>query len=797
MRNHTLNLFRISNLPNLDFSFRLITFELRAYEGKSDLYNKHLQKIVQEVSSAIGGPAALLKREGKYYVAIPSDYSFEDAKINVGPLIIALKQLPEVHHIKPSELGDENLDVAYKFLDFAIRKQLAAKSTLWKLDSSHFFEKEPLPSRDDSVIQIFSGFTYKLIRLQDGHFYIMLDSTSKYVDKHRLSHYVNSANAETLGKKFIGDRFLYLNGDNWYAVELRGYGDPVGIHEFSPDGKSSHKVYDYIINKPGARQRDIKAVLKPEDLTMLYRYPGRNMESHHGAVSLAKRVYRTSDPEIKSLHSKSIKDPSRRFGLINKFIRQYFLSLEFGGMALNISKAPLQEKVYSFQLPSLKYKSGQELKVGHYTTGGNTNMRDFGAERKAYIEKYGVLNESPFDSQYLVVPVNMERSLVEAFKKNAEAQLKRLSPKFRDFKIIRYPVKDGYAATLQVQEIEKALRAQNALRGFALFILPDLVTDSKRMITTFHNALKSKFYPDLKVQCASAFQIRSYFQAYPQAGSSDLMEYKVPEMNKGKFRSYLFYLILQHLIINRKWPFALAKDSHYDIYIGVDVHDRYAGFTFFLKNGENIFFTHERVMKKMTGQRAEKLTTGLLYNKLYDKLKTFISSNCPSPNGIVIIRDGKSFDEEHQALEKVLVTLGNEGYLGSGQPKYGVVDLHKQSVFPLRIAAENNGFDKLENPKAGTYKLLNATEGFVFNTGYPFALRGSAKPLHLSLKWGNVDFIKVLEDVFCQSMLAFSAPDRSSSLPITIKLIDTLLEPLALAAELEEINEESNVMLHS
>ena len=95
----------------------------------------------------------------------------------------------------------------------------------------------------------------------------------------------------------------------------------------------------------------------------------------------------------------------------------------------------------------------------------------------------------------------------------------------------------------------------------------------------------------------------------------------------------------------------------------------------------------------------------------------------------------------------------------------------------------------MENPLVGTYKLLSGTEGFLFNTGYPFIIPGTAKPLHLSLKTGNVEFVKIMEDIFHQSMLAFSAPDRSNALPITIKLIDTLLEPLTGATEEEEEDE--------
>lgn len=57
-----LNLYRITNLSELDFSYRLIGFELPFIEGKEDLYNKQLLKISQKISSMTGGPAAIVKR---------------------------------------------------------------------------------------------------------------------------------------------------------------------------------------------------------------------------------------------------------------------------------------------------------------------------------------------------------------------------------------------------------------------------------------------------------------------------------------------------------------------------------------------------------------------------------------------------------------------------------------------------------------------------------------------------------------------------------------------------------------
>ena len=63
---------------------------------------------------------------------------------------------------------------------------------------------------------------------------------------------------------------------------------------------------------------------------------------------------------------------------------------------------------------------------------------------------------------------------------------------------------------------------------------------------------------------------------------------------------------MQLLMMNKDF-WDLMENPHYDIYIGIDVHDRHAGFTFFLKNGEHIFFFPEPVPLKNRSQSAEKL----------------------------------------------------------------------------------------------------------------------------------------------------------------------------------------------
>lgn len=786
MRKHTLNLYKINNLSELDFSYKLIEFQLPQIEGKEDLFNKQLQKLLLKVSSITEGPAAIINRNNNIFIAIPSDKTFEETRVDVTPFSVSLKLLPDIYHLG-SHINVENMDIVLKFLDFEIRKQLLNNKSIWKLNSNHFFLKKPVFSNEESNIEFFGGFTYKLIPLPDGGIYLCLDLTFKYVDKNFVSQYVNEKNVETIGKRFRGKKLLYQNGNSWYTVEIVAFGEKIKDHNFtSPEGTQT--VMNYILSKPQKYPKSTTSLINPDDLTLLYKYPGRSMEPHHGASSLGRILYSTKDSEVKALHKFSIKEPSKRFHNINKCISEYFQHFKFNGKNIIINKNPIVEQINNFRIPILKYNKSK-LQIGNF--GANIPINEFAFKRKQFLLENGVINQSSFDEQLLIVPDYLDKELVEAFKKNAEWQIKKLSPAFPEFKVIRYKSLSNQAATYQIQEIEKVLQKHNALSGFALFILPDLAYDSKKYIKNFHDCLKSKFYPELKVQCASASKIKSFFQSYTTSNSEkSLYEYKVPENKKPGFRSYLFNLVLEHLLVNRKWPFALENNLNYDIYIGIDVHDRFAGFSFFFKNGEKIFFFPIQVPKKNKSQRAEKLKAGLLYDMIYDKLKLFIPQYAINPNGIVIIRDGRSYGEEVKALAKVIDNLGQEGIVNKNTLKVGVIDLHKQSAIPLRVASQTNGHHNHENPITGAYKLINSTEGFLFNTGYPFEIRGTAKPLHLSLQYGDIDFLKAMEDIFCQTILAFSAPDRSNSLPITIKLIDTLLEPLTATGVFEEEDEE-------
>lgn len=789
MKMHTLNMFRISNLHELDFSYRLLSIDLPNLDGKEELLNKNLRKITEAITSKVSAPAVIVKRNNAIFIAVPASVRIQEMKVDVTPFVVTVKPVSQIYSLTGKEaIAANNFALVQQFIDFEIRRQLGSMPDLWKLNGNQFFLKEPSNRIEASNTDIYTGFSYKIQR-EKNELCICCNLATKYADMNYLNKYVSTKNVQDRIGHLLGRRALYQNGDNWYAIEIKGFGNEISKHEFEYQG-NTFNVYDLVREKTANHRFKTDKLLKPSDVSLLYSYPGRSMEPHNGAASLAKILFSPHDPQVKSLHGHSIKDPSRRFQGIAKYINTYFQKLKFGGKELKISKTPLEEQLRSFSMPGLKFNNGKLLLVGNAAKGGNTQFSEFGAERKRYIIENGIISKRNFDTQYLLVPDYMEKGLVEAFKRNAEYQLKKLAPAFGSFIVIRYKTKPNASALLQVKEIETALQQNNATSGFALFLLPDESTISKKVITNFHDCLKTRFYPGLKVQCASSSKISSYFQSELDTEKTGFSQFKVPVQLQGKFSSYLFNLAMEHLIVNRKWAFALANNLRYDIYIGIDVHNRYAGLTFFFKNGEQQLFIPVAVAKKASGQRAEKLKAKFLFENIYPTLKSELQKHAPNPNGFVIVRDGRSFGEEQKALEMLIDQLSRDGLVNASTIKSGVVDIHKQSALPFRIAVRTNYYNQLMNPACGTYKIFGNKEGFIFNTGHPFGIRGTAKPLQLVNASGNLDFLKVMEDIFCQSMLAYSAPDKGSSLPSTLKLIDTLLEPLSATGEIIEDDEE-------
>ena len=67
----------------------------------------------------------------------------------------------------------------------------------------------------------------------------------------------------------------------------------------------------------------------------------------------------------------------------------------------------------------------------------------------------------------------------------------------------------------------------------------------------------------------------------------------------------------------------------------------------------------------------------------------------------------------------------------------------------------------------------------ICTTGHPAFSHATAEPLVIRIAEGNLDIEKAIRDVYWLSILAWTKPDGVQSTPITIKLADNWLEPIA------------------
>jgi hypothetical protein len=287
-----------------------------------------------------------------------------------------------------------------------------------------------------------------------------------------------------------------------------------------------------------------------------------------------------------------------------------------------------------------------------------------------------------------------------------------------------------------------------------------------------HNFLKRKLKHRLQFQCVDARKVAEFYELKPRNGKA---EYGVASGLHNRYVSYLRYTAMGLLIVNRQWPWVLAKETHYDMYVGLDVLHGTAAFTFFADGGRECF------LHSVESQQKEKLLRKQVRSVVYEQLKTHLTNGGKRPRSIVLRRDGRSFGCERKGFFEAITRLINEGLLDTGVV-WGVVEVHKTSAEGVRLVEELKDGQR-RNPTIGAWEVTGEGEGVVCTTGFPFKFRGTVKPLSVRIAAGNLNLEYVLEDTFAMSQLCWPAPDRCMRLSIDLKLCDDYLRSIAADAD--------------
>ena len=758
-----LNLFPISGVSDLETEYRVIRIlGLHDSPEDPDLIHENAGSIARQVASRLRCPTALLRNSGDYQLAVPANRKCEPFELQVRPDVVRLEPHDRVHRLRFGALTPEQVPVAQQLLTAELRAPLRQDQRLWSSYGS-YFSKRPKNIRDDKRdIDIFTGFGFRVVRFQ-GAFFISLDLTSKFVETQWMIDAYDEAALHRLRMRHA----LYLYGQRWYPIQFLGLtGQTIEEQGFVPDdGGVTRYVYEWTQkackeNPPHWVQR-----LDPSSPAIRYRYPG-GTKAFVGALALCRLLLRTDDPERRRYQQRTALPPDERARKSVQVIEHFFRRACFMDQPIAVEPAAHMQRVQRFKLPPLEFGQGKVLSVGG-TEG--VPFKEYGRARLDHLldPEGGIAISSPLDLQYVVMPKGLGRKVADDFvaRLNKAVQALLQTP-YRPRRVI---YDDNGARTLkqQVDAVMKGLDDADVRGGHGVLVLPDHARHD------LHNFLKRELMDRLQVQCADASRLRSFYIDQVSGGTS---RFGVIPRFEGKFQSYLRNLALGLLIVNRQWPWVLARGTRYDAYIGLDVLKPMAAMSFFYRGGRRC------VLRAAEAKGAEKLTSRQVNGMVLEGLRADLNQVEVPPRSIILRRDGRAFHSERQGFLNAINRLKREGLI----PKdtlVGVVEVAKRTSIGLRLFAQSPQGTQIQAPSVGTWTALNSTEGIVATTGYPFRFPGTPQPLHVRIVEGNLDIQSVLYDTFAMTQLAWAAPEASMRLPIDLKLIDDYLRSLAGAAD--------------
>lgn len=770
MSTHILNFFEISNTRDLSVEYCLVDVDgpFKAVPGDGEIAERNQQQLLQRIAYEEKIPVALFSRGEKPVLAIPAAHNLSTAEYHLTPDVATLKPRLEHHRISLGALSDDTQrQVGLAFLGWHIRSALRTDRRLWSAGPWTYFRHQPLNYKNhDRDIDVFGGFGLRL-SVRHGRVGLWVKLTHRYVESAWMPDvYTEHEMQEILRMRHA----LYHYGHRWYRVQLLGPTHrSIAEQRFVPNGSNeSISIYNYTIREVGGASAPawIKS-LDPNSQAITYQNPG-NKQKRYGAAALCKIMRATDDPRVSRLHDFSIKSPDRRFDEMGHVVETFLQSAFFDGKPIHVNTAPEHVRQKVFPVPPQEFGQGQTLRFGRGASAGEIRLQDLGRKRVETLldPAAGLAVIQPLDAQYLVVPASAERRIVEDFQKRLEQTTRDIIQ--RSFSFSRVVYQDENARTLkqQVEAIIGAMNKSGVGSGRGILMLP------ARAESDLHNFLKKKLKHRLQVQCVDARKVAEFYELKPQNGKAT---HGVAGHMNNRYVSYLRYTAMGLLIVNRQWPWVLAKDTHYDMYIGVDVLHGTAAFTFVANGGRECF------LHSVESQQKEKLLRKQVRSVLYEQLKAHLTNGGKRPHSIVLRRDGRSFGSERKGFLDAITRLIVEEFLDADVVR-GVVEVHKTSAEGIRLVEELND-GRRRNPTIGAWEKINEGEGIVCTTGFPFKFRGTVKPLIVRVATGDLRLEHVLEDTFAMSQLCWPVPDRCMRLSIDLKLCDDYLRSIAADAD--------------
>lgn len=756
------------------------TWAVVGLDDEDENFDQNRITLRRLISRDVGGPAEIAHApDGRLTVYVPEGCGTPQEAYELVPRVAKLRESePGILRVHDNDPRSRRL--AERFLQSAVDQPLHQDPSLWQPRAGRaFFEKTPANHHDPNrYVDVFEGHNVRVAHVEGVGFVVFIRETVRYVraDPWPTRIAPNTRKDFLKGERRTGGSAtcVYRFGQQWYEVTVQSIlPDTVSDVQFV-DVVSGERVtvYEYTKRQWAGRMPEWTSGLDPQGTAINYR-TWKGSERRTGFAQLCHRVLTTEEVRAAGggrLHSDhAIRSPDVRLKGATAFART-LAPFSIGGLSGSVGGDPAVIPTRSFPIPSLEYGGGRILSPP-------ARLREYPRERMEMLRKKGagLWDTSPLGQQWALVPKSIKEGLWSPFLTSLQAEIRSISDGAYEYDptIIWYDA-PGAGLARQVRAVHAALeRRGSAPAGYCLAVLPERAHD--HLAATLTSDLAAA--PPLHVACIHQASFGRFFEK-PKRNQDGPWRPRQDSRTQSRARGYVRNVALKVLLLNNKWPFVLADDegAHNDsLYVGLDVLNGTAGFTFMARGGRLCFF------KSSDSVRREKLSPRLVYGVLstaFDHVKDILGS---LPERVVLLRDGRLYPGEQKGFEAACTD--------AGVGRASAIEVRKRTAAGHRLFAVQGSGDRqqIRNPRVGSWLQISADEAVIATTGFPFNIPGTAQPVLIRQTTGPDTIERLAHDVFLLTQLAWTAPDRSIRDPFVLRYTDQRLRAVGTEAHPEEV----------
>lgn len=763
-----------------------------------DEFERNRVALRLKVSRDIRGPAEVIREGNCLFVIIPEGYADPEPVYSLMPYVARLNPLTERGEIDFFSSDPANHLLATRFLQAALSDRLWHAKELWQPKAGRpFYFKTPANVDDSSrLVDVFEGFSFRIVWVEEVGYCVLIDRKTHYVSSEPWPEYIpfdrrwqflrHSPDVTSKGAQRT-THCIYQFGHQWYEILVQTIRKEGIAETFFPHPKTNSpiSVYDYTMEKWNETLPDWCATVKG-DWTAITYVTWKDGPKRHGAAHLCFPVMKIADLQrmgLSDLHRRyAIKEPDIRLNTVTRFVRRWMRDVKLGEHTIVIADEPLEVNRQVFPIPRLEFGGGRVLDI----SSTPDRLRHYPKDRMRILRdsEGGFWDSDPLQEQWSLVLRDLKDTVWPAFRQDLAKEIKRFCGTNQKYKpnVIWYDdLEEGlyYQAKAIGDAIErKTLQQSVRPSGYCLAILP---ANAEPELPAYLTSTLSQTQPPLHVVC---IHLDSFAQFYIPAPDGDGWCLDANRKDIGRIKGYLRNVAVKLLLLNNRWPYVFIDgDSLSDrekrllstLFIGFDVLNSVAGFTFVGNGGRICFFV------PVDSEEKESISSRKVRKIVKDYIPKLSMAYGWRPQRVVLIRDGRLYEDELKGFKQATQELRMADACA--------VEIPKQSALGVRFFDEtrnNAGRTRVRNPRLGCWFKLNEDEIIICNTGWPFTIQGTSIPLTVRKKWGEGDIAQLGEDMFDLAQLAWTAPDRPARYPLVIRYTDMRLQAIATDFDEEE-----------